>query len=200
VIAYLGQSVRNGWRPDEPQLKQVLDSLPGRGGSRGEALLELLRQASRQQVGRLAAFEPLLKGGDAQRGRKLFFGKKVACATCHRVGREGGQVGPDLTKLGAIRAGRDILESILFPSATIAQGYDSYYVLTAEGRAVTGILARQSADVVVLRDSSGAEVLLPKDRVEEMKRLPTSLMPEGQERALTRDEFRDLLAFLQNLK
>src|SRR5262249_53433454 len=135
-----------------------------------------------------------------ERGRAIFFGKKVACATCHRIGRDGGDVGPDLTKIAAIRSGRDILESVVVPSSTIAQGYDTYLVVLTNGRTVSGVISRQTTDTLMLRDSSGAEVRLRKDQVQEMQRQSTSLMPEGQERALSKDEFRDLLRFLQSLK
>jgi len=70
----------------------------------------------------------------------------------------------------------------------------------ADGRTATGVISRQTADTLVLRDSSAAELRLRKDQIQEMQRQPTSLMPEGLERTLTRDEFRDLLAFLQSLK
>src|SRR5262249_61196943 len=119
---------------------------------------------------------------------------------CHRIGADGGQIGPDLTKLGAIRAGRDILESIVLPSSTIAQGFESYVIATADGRIVTGLIARQTADTLFVRDSSGAELRLRRDQVQEMNRSPTSLMPEGLDKQMTREEFRDLLAFLQSLK
>src|SRR6185436_13766104 len=129
-----------------------------------------------------------------------FYGKKVACGTCHRVGPQGGRVGPDLTRIGAIRAGRDLLESILLPSSTFAQGYEPYLVLTKDGAILSGLIARQSSDAVTLRDAGGAEVQLRRDRISQMKRAEKSIMPEGLERALTPDEFRDLLAYLQSLK
>jgi putative heme-binding domain-containing protein len=153
-----------------------------------------------EQRARLADFEPLLTGGSAERGRKVFFGQKVPCATCHRIAADGGQIGPDLTKLGAIRAGRDILESIVLPSSTIAQGFESYVIATSDGRIVTGLIARQTADTLFVRDSSGAELRLRRDQVQEMNRSPTSLMPEGLDKQMTKEEFRDLLAFLQSLK
>jgi putative heme-binding domain-containing protein len=65
---------------------------------------------------------------------------------------------------------------------------------------VDGIIARQTADTLVLRDASGAEWLLHKDDIKELKRQSISLMPEGLDSALSADEFRDLLEFLQNLK
>jgi putative membrane-bound dehydrogenase-like protein len=208
LLDYLAESLRQGWRPAEGDLNKILAALPSPvtdGAGAGlqttpQRVRQLWRQSVEQQRARLSEFEPLLTGGSAERGRKVFSSCKVACATCHRIGSEGGQIGPDLTRIGAIRAGRDILESIIFPSSTIAQGYESYIVTTKDGRSVTGVITRRSGDTLVLRDSSGAELRLRKDQVEAMDRSATSLMPEGLDKSMTRDEFRDLLAFLQSLK
>jgi putative membrane-bound dehydrogenase-like protein len=202
LLDYLAAALRQGWRPGEADLNKALASLPPlmRDGAVAGRLRELRREGVEQQRARLTQFEPLLTGGNPERGRKVFASSKVACVTCHRIGNEGGQIGPDLTRIGGIRAGRDLLESILFPSSTIAQGFESYVVTTKDGRSVTGVITRRSSDALVLRDSSGAELRLRQDQVEAMNRSATSLMPEGLDKALTRDEFRDLLAFLQSLK
>jgi putative heme-binding domain-containing protein len=206
MLDYLVDSLRQGWRPAEADLNKILTALPSsvRDGARlptsPQRVRQLFRQAGEQQRARLAEFESLLTGGSPDRGRTLFSSRKVACATCHRIGSEGGGIGPDLTRIGAIRAGRDVLESILFPSSTIAQGYENYIVTTKDGRSVSGVITRRTSDTVVLRDSSGAELRLRKDQVDAMNRSATSLMPEGLDKAMTRDEFRDLLAFLQSLK
>jgi putative heme-binding domain-containing protein len=193
----LESSLRAGWRPPEADLRALLDAVPSLPADRRAALLSLNAEGLRDRRARLAEFEPLLSGGDPDRGRSVFFGAKVACATCHRLGDSGGRIGPDLTRIGAIRSGHDLLESILWPSSTFAQGYESYTVATADGRVLGGMIARQDATVLVLRDSSGADTRLRRDDIEELSRTETSLMPEGLGRSLTRDEFRDLLAFLQ---
>jgi putative membrane-bound dehydrogenase-like protein len=149
---------------------------------------------------RLAALAPLLTGGDPARGRAIFFGKKVACSTCHRVGDEGGTIGPDLTKIGLIRSGRDILESVVAPSSTFAQGYQPYRVRLNEEEAYVGILSRQSVQTIHLRDASGAEVRLRRDQIASMERIDVSIMPEGLDKALSEAELRDLLGFLQALR
>jgi putative heme-binding domain-containing protein len=206
MLDYLAESLRQGWRPAEADLHKILAALPSsmRDGTglqtTPQRVRQLWRQAAEQRRARLAEFEPLLTGGSPDRGRMLFSSRKVACATCHRIGNEGGGIGPDLTRIGAIRAGRDILESIVFPSSTIAQGYESHIVTTKDGRSVTGVITRRTSVTLVLRDSSGAELRLRKDQVDAMNRSATSLMPEGLDKAMTRDEFRDLLAFLQSLK
>jgi putative heme-binding domain-containing protein len=207
LLDYLAESLRQGWRPTEADLNKLIAGLPSSTRAAGpdlqttpQRLRELWRRGVERQRARLVEFEALLTGGSAERGRKVFSNPKVACATCHRIGAEGGQIGPDLTRIGAVRAGRDILESIVFPSSTVAQGYENYIVTTKDGRSITGVITRRTGDTLVLRDSSGAELRLRKAQVEEMTRSATSLMPEGLDKAMSREEFRDLLAFLQSLK
>jgi putative membrane-bound dehydrogenase-like protein len=197
---YLEAAVEGGWHPGGEVLDELVARFPDSARQRCAALREAAERRRASHAARLAELEPLLAGGDVAKGRQVFFGKKVACGSCHRVGAEGGAVGPDLTRVGAARSGRDLLESIVVPSSTFAQGYESYLAATSEGRVLSGVIARQSADTLVLRDSSGAEVRLRKDEVAELRRLPASLMPEGLERMLSREEFRDLLAFLVRLK
>lgn len=200
VLDYLAHSVRGGWRPPPNALAGLLKELEGPPRARLESLLQTAQENSKDVHARMAEFLPLLEGGDTQRGLAAFFSRKAACSTCHRIGSEGGQIGPDLTKIGAIRAGRDIVESIVFPSSTIAQEFDQYMVFTTEGRTISGIMARQTADTVVMRDSSGGETRLRRDQIEEIIRQPTSIMPEALERLFSQQELRDLLAFLQSLK
>jgi putative heme-binding domain-containing protein len=200
LLDFFAEAIRNGWKPTEQELATAIECLPKAVQVKAEPVRNLLRKNTESQRAKLDKFMPLLGGGNAERGRGVFSGNKVSCSTCHRIGAAGGHVGSDLTKIGAIRSGRDILESILFPSSTIAQGYDGYVVSLTEGRVVSGLIARQSSDVVVLRDSSGGELQLRKSQIREMKRSAISIMPEGLELGLTADEFRDLLAFLQSLR
>jgi putative heme-binding domain-containing protein len=160
----------------------------------------LVRESPEEDLARLRSFEPLLEGGNEQRGRTLFFAVKTACSTCHRVAGQGGMVGPDLTKIGAIRSGRDLIESIVRPSSTFAQGYESYSLTLKDGSETDGIIARRNADFVVLRDSSGAERQFRSGQILEMKPKGLSIMPEGLDGTLSREEFRDLLAFLRGLR
>jgi putative membrane-bound dehydrogenase-like protein len=200
LFDYLRQAVGRGWKPGEEKLVLLLEPLKESHKAAISDLLASWRERSGQQRERLAKLEPLLVGGDAQRGREVFFGQRVSCTACHRIGATGGQVGPDLTKVGAIRSGRDLLESIVVPSSTIAQGFDSYVIATKAGEQLSGILVERNADGVVLRDSSGADHRLQNSDMRKMRREATSIMPEGLDQALTAEEFRDLLAFLQGLR
>lgn len=198
LLAYLVGAAARGWEPTEEQLNPFLEDAPASADS--DKLRATLRNVTERRRAKLAEYEPLLAGGDAARGRAIFFGKKVACGVCHQVGGEGGRIGPDLTKIGAVRAGRDILESVVLPSSTIAQGFDHYVVQTKGGEVHAGTIPQPAADMLEVRDSGGNVTRVHKDEVARLKRQPISLMPEGLPAALTRDEFRDLLGFLQGLR
>jgi putative heme-binding domain-containing protein len=200
LLDYLTESLRGGWQPTESALTGVLQKLPASVKGQAVNVVTLLREKTGQQRQMLADLEQGLEGGDIHRGRVVFFSKKVACANCHRVGGEGGEVGPDLTRIGAVRAVRDLLESVVLPSSTLAQGYENYLVTTSSGRALSGVIAWDTAEMLGLRDSSGAEIRVQKKTIESVTRQPTSLMPDGLARAMTREELRDLLAFLRSLR
>jgi putative heme-binding domain-containing protein len=200
VIDYLEQAVRDGFRPRREDLAGLLGALPVAFRERSSRLLDQLENAPQIDRARLKELEPLLAGGDPRRGREVFFGKRAPCSACHRVGSEGGQVGPDLSRIGAVRSGRDLLESIVVPSSTFAQGYETYAVLSADGRISSGTVASQTPEGIVLRDASGAEQAFRKEKIRSFERQPTSLMPEGLDRALSAEDLRDLLSFLMSLR
>jgi putative heme-binding domain-containing protein len=200
LLDCFNEFIRDGWRPNEEEVGRFVQRFAGELQEKVKALFSSVTQDAAAQRAKLSQFEPLLNGGDAERGRATFFGNKVACGTCHAIGQSGGKIGPDLTKIGAVRSGRDLLESILLPSATFAQGYESYAIKTSEGRELSGVLAHQSADELLLRDTSGTEWPLRRKEIQEMRRQSASLMPAGLEGGLAEEEFRDLMAFLQSLK
>lgn len=135
------------------------------------------------------------------RGREVFFAPPGRLRGLPRGwGPEGSRVGPDLTRIGAVRAGRDLLESILLPSSTFAQGYEPYVARAEDGEVFSGLRARQTEEAVVLRDAAGTEIALPRRRPRDLRRGSVSVMPEGLERNLSEAEFRDLLAFLRSLR
>ena len=93
-------------------------------------LLERLRAEEQNRITRVDQLLPLLRRGNSVRGRELFFATQTQCATCHRVDNQGGQIGPDLTTIGANRDARDLLESIVFPSATIVRAHETSVIET----------------------------------------------------------------------
>ncbi len=153
-----------------------------------------------EQKKHLTELQSLLNGGDADKGRVVFLSGRTSCSACHTVNGQGGRVGPELSKIGSIRAPVDLLESVVYPSATIVRGYETYIVQTKEGRAVTGLLAGETADAVYLKTAERAEIRVPRAAIDSITPSRQSLMPQGLEAKMSRDELRDLIAFLRSLK
>ena len=162
-----------------------------------EPLLKRLNQDAAVQTARMEELKPTLEGGDPNQGRTLFFGKAV-CVQCHRIGKQGNGVGPDLSQIGSIRTRRDLLEAIVLPSATLARGYEPVTVVVS-GKPISGILRRETADEVFLLTADRSETAIPRAEIDEIVPSRISIMPQGLDRNLTPEELRDLLAFLSTL-
>jgi putative heme-binding domain-containing protein len=181
----------------EQRLKALIDPFPEPVRQSATPLFHALHEAEKNRIQRLQKLEPLLTaGGDVGRGRRIFFGEKVACYSCHTIGREGGHVGPDLTGVGAIRSGHDLLEAIVFPSASFVPGFEIFNVTTANDT-LAGVIRKQSADAVVLVTGPNEVIRIPRTRIKRLQRSNVSLMPEGFDESLSTAELTDLLAFLQ---
>ena len=141
-----------------------------------------------------------LPPGDVRRGQVVFNGKQAACATCHAIGYIGGHVGPDLTRIGGVRAERDLLESIVYPSASFVQSYEPVLVDTKGGDRQSGILKKNDADEVVLITGPEQETRIARSDVTEMRPSPVSVMPAGLDQQLTKQDLADLVAFLRACK
>ncbi|MCA9053683.1 MAG: c-type cytochrome [Planctomycetaceae bacterium] len=184
----------------DQQLRDLLVKYSPEAQAEAAPLLEKLVARRAAEAEKIDRYLPLADGGDANRGRYIFFGQTAACSRCHRVADEGAQIGPDLTKIATIRQPRDLVEAILLPSASFARDYHPYTAVTTDGRVVNGLITRQSSDTVVFRQTDLSEVRLPRAQIELLKESETSIMPQGLETKLSDQEFRDLLAYLQGLK
>ena len=99
-----------------------------------------------------------------------------------------------------IRSGRDLLESLLFPSSTFAQGYEPFAFETKNGEEVSGMISSGNQQDITVRMVTGTETTFSRSAIQNLRRASVSIMPEGLEAALSEQEFRDLLAFLQSLR
>ncbi len=135
-----------------------------------------------------------------QRGRDLFFGNKAACFMCHAARGNGGHVGPDLSKMGAIRAGPDLLEAIVFPSANFARGFEPYLITTHDGEIYSGIIGRETAEAIYLYNGARVETRIARSTITELRQGTVSIMPEGLDALWSRQELGDLIAFLLSLR
>ena len=133
------------------------------------------------------------KPGDAYRGESIY---STRCGSCHKLFFKGGAVGPDLT-----RYQRDdlptMLHSIVAPSAEIREGYETVIAKTADGRILSGFLAEDDANAVVLRGVDGSNTTLAREDIEDLSPVGRSLMPPGLLSGLDDQQLRDLFAYLK---
>lgn len=134
------------------------------------------------------------------RGEEIFFGSRANCAVCHRVGGRGGDVGPDLSLIGDKLDRYGILEAIVMPSAKIAPNFETYTIVTREGKVHTGVIRRQTAESVLVTskqsDADPVETAVSRDEIDVMQMGATSLMPSGYGTLLSREELLDLVEFV----
>jgi putative heme-binding domain-containing protein len=180
------------------ELEKVLQGYPTAVQAQAQPLVKKLAGRRRTQAAYLTALraELVKLPGNADAGRRVFFSQRVGCYACHQAAGTGGQVGPDLSQVGRFRSTAELLESIVFPSLTIAPEYRSYQVVTKDGRTSTGLIVRETADAIFLRTDQLAEIRVARKDVDELLPSNVSLMPEGLEKTMTRQELRDLLQFL----
>ena len=148
---------------------------------------------------RLPVAEWMKLSGDAGRGRELF-ASKANCATCHKVGDVGKEVGPALTEIGSKLGRTGMYEALLYPSAAVSHNYEAYQALTAAGTALTGVLISETDETVTLKTDKAVLQELRRDELEEFKKVDVSLMPSDLPKLVSPQEMADLVAYLQTLK
>src|SRR5205823_1272710 len=154
-----------------------------------------------KQIGNMtyeaAARLTLATKGIAARGRGLFLAQ--ACAACHTDADGQTLKGPHLVDIGKRYSAAELVESILQPSAKIAQGFETYRFDMADGKVFTGFVVSERAQSVLIREVTGTQRELPRAQIESRAILKQSMMPEGIVNNLMPEELADLIAYLQSL-
>ena len=148
----------------------------------------------------LSSYRDALVGGDAESGRRIFHTKaEVSCLRCHKVQGVGGDVGPDLTGIGAKQKRDYLLESIVAPNKQIAKGFETLVLTLKNGKSRTGVLKSEDAREVRLMTPEGQLLIVAKEEIDE-RETGKSAMPDDLTKQLSRSEIRDLVEFLAGLK
>ncbi|HEX4792394.1 MAG TPA: PQQ-dependent sugar dehydrogenase [Humisphaera sp.] len=143
----------------------------------------------------------MIHQGDAAAGKALFVqAQKIACSLCHTTDGAGGKAGPDLFAIGDKYGRDDLIEQILFPSATIAPGYSTTVVRLKNGDVFQGIIKESNDQAIGLVGSDGKLIRIPAADIDRQQTSDVSLMPDGLEGAMTQAQFADLVAYLASLK
>jgi putative heme-binding domain-containing protein len=135
--------------------------------------------------------EDFLELGDPVAGRALYH---KACATCHKLFDDGGDLGPELT--GSGRKNVDyILQNVVDPSATMSETYRMSVVETMDGDVLSGLVVERSSTVIEVRNPETSR-LLKRSEVDSISPLDQSLMPDGLLDTFSEQQIRDLVAYL----
>lgn len=135
------------------------------------------------------------KPGDIAKGKEL----AALCSACHLMGTDGGNIGPNLSGVGAMGT-EGILRNILQPNAAMENGYRIYRVEMKNGDITDALFVSEDKDAVVIRLPGTPDRRIPKSEIATTKFLRRSLMPEGLLDTMNDDQARDLLTYLLSLK
>jgi putative heme-binding domain-containing protein len=153
-----------------------------------------LRQSSEAKQKRMEAVSALIaeKKGDIKKGQQVF---ALACAACHRYKGKGGNIGPNLDAYQLNNPGF-LIPAVVDPSLGIREEYAGFNVTTKDDQLLTGFIAQNAPQFIVLRDLAQNSITLPRNEIKDLQAMPVSLMPEGLLDALTPQQVQDLFAFL----
>jgi putative heme-binding domain-containing protein len=154
-------------------------------------------------VAKLAA--EVQSAGDVEAGKSIFNSSLTNCTACHFVG-----AGPVDTKeyfkgpeLSAVSAGLPvdlIIQAVIWPARQVKEGYELTTLYLDDGRVLSGYITRRAHRTVTIRDlGSGREIVVDRDAIEDFDKQGTA-MPAGFTRVLSRQQLRDLVAYLVTLK
>jgi putative membrane-bound dehydrogenase-like protein len=145
--------------------------------------------------------ELALLSGDAHAGEAVFRNANGAnCIRCHQLGDTGGIIGPPLTVIGQKLSKPQLYEAILYPSAAIEMGYETWVVRTKGGDTFTGRKVEDTDDHVTILDADGKYHDIPVDQVDRKVQQKISIMPEGLSGAMTKTDIVNLVEFLASRK
>ena len=141
--------------------------------------------------------------GDAKRGAVLFYQPQMACRQCHSVDGSKSPLGPALSEKRSDATDEFLVESVLHPSKSIRKEFQTAVVVSTDGKVVTGLIAEQTPEKVVIREGRplGKLIEIPRDDIDEFQPIKQSIMPPGQVGMLaSRQQFLDLIRYLIEIR
>jgi putative heme-binding domain-containing protein len=183
--------------------EQVVQALKPAKDSDDEKRFDAIAKFAGEKPKDEAAWRKALDGkGDPAAGERLFFHPRgPRCFACHRIDGRGSAIGPDLSTIGRSLSRDKLIESILTPSKEIAPQFVSWIIVTKDGKSRTGMIVEEKFDsTIVIADTEGKLETINRLDIEDRQAANTSIMPDNLPALMTRQEFRDLLAYLNERK
>ncbi len=155
----------------------------------GKQLWQLVSYVRSLSEGRGADHAP----GDSERGRAIYAAN--GCAGCHRIGGEGGRMGPDLSDIGAKRSLGHLQAAVLRPDESVYPQHWRVRGTTQDGTTISGIRMNEDTFSVQLLDPAGQLISLQKSALKSFEVDRSSGMP-SYEQKISGDDLDDLVAYL----
>lgn len=190
--ALIQSSSLAGFTPE--YIEKIFEQYPEGVKSATTPLFAKLNEVRSDRLKHLEALEKNIPKGSLDSGRALFFGK-ASCSNCHTIGAQGGHFGPDLTSIQLDRSPHDLLEAIVYPSASFVREFESYRVKTKDGE-YTGIIRERTPDAITLASSPLTIMRIPRADILSTEILDISMMPQGFDQLLNNHEMADLMTFI----
>ena len=147
----------------------------------------------------MAAYAGSLSGGDADKGRRIFYSNQSAqCIRCHSYNDRGGNAGPRLNGVAGRLTHQQLLEALISPSARLAPGFGTVTLQLKNGKTVSGILSQENNSGITLKSGDQKDEVIPKNQIVKRTNAASS-MPEMRF-ILSKKEIRDVVSFLSELK
>ena len=194
-----------GWKPEWLALVKTLDK-PAPKPAPAKKVAQQVGAPIVPIYGRLRASPFVVSGlvtevqakGNAENGKKIFHRPELACLTCHRIGEEGGKIGPALDAIGSAQPLEFIIGTIIEPQREVKEGFETVRVMTKNGDEKIGVIVAGNDREITLRDPTGAEHTVAQADIAKREFIG-SLMPAGLTDNLPPEDLRDLFAYLAQL-
>lgn len=186
--------------PAERRRVEALAPIDGATAEQVAAVLQPAAVASGPPIETDTVLSRLTGPADPAAGERIFFHPKgPGCYKCHQVDGRGGKIGPDLSLTGQLLAPRKLVESIVEPSKEIAPQFVPWIIAKKDGTILTGMLVEEAdGGRQTYATEDGMLVTLAGAEIEQRRAGTVSIMPAKLVHAMTTQEFRDLLAFLEH--
>jgi quinoprotein glucose dehydrogenase len=174
-----------------------LDLLTAAGQRSSRAVLDRVQAFERSRPKTFTGpFREALLGGDVAEGRRLFFEREdIGCSKCHTLRGQGGQAGPDLTGIGSKKDRNYLLESIVFPNARFADGWENVLVIAHDGTPYAGLLKSETEESLEIHSPEDGVLKVRKQDIKSRTRA-LSAMPDEFRQILSKQDLRNLIAYL----